>query len=210
MRRVVALLLVLMVVAGCGSDSDEADGSSTTDEPPTSTSATSTTGSTTTAAPPAEPRTVADLEQALTDEISSADPPNPGRATCEASGTLTDWQPITCSFEADEPQEYGPIYVSILSGGRFAWSRGECCGGGALPEDYPPGLMCRDLVQPSSTLPPDRYRPGSDSLSYGLAVFYWLTEGRPERMDADGNGRPCETVYPADEVQAFWDSVRTL
>jgi hypothetical protein len=99
--------------------------------------------------------------------------------------------------------------VSILSGGRFAWSRGECCGGGALPEDYPPGLMCRDLVQPS-TLPPDRYLPGSDTLSYGLAVFYWLTEGRPERMDADGNGRPCETVYPADEVQAFWDSVQTL
>jgi hypothetical protein len=47
-------------------------------------------------------------------------------------------------------------------------------------------------------------------LSYGLAVYYWLTEGRPARMDADGNGRPCETVYPANEVDAFWASIRTL
>lgn len=209
-RRVVALLLVLLTAAACGSDGDEADGSSTTDGAATSTSATSTTGSTTTAAPPAERRTVADLEQALTDEISREDPPGPGRAACEASGILTDWQPIRCGFQADEPQEYGPIYVSILTGGRYTWSNGSCCAGGAVPEDYPTGLMCRDLVEPPSTFPPDHYVPENNALDYGLAVYYWLTEGRPDRMDADGNGRPCETVYPADEVQAFWESVRTL
>jgi hypothetical protein len=26
----------------------------------------------------------------------------------------------------------------------------------------------------------------------------------PTRMDADGNGIPCETVYPAVVVNAFW------
>ncbi|HEX7135889.1 MAG TPA: hypothetical protein VF228_25145, partial [Iamia sp.] len=53
-----------------------------------------------------------------------------------------------------------------------------------------PGLLCRDLV--------------ADGLDYEAAVTYWETEGRPARMDDDGNGRPCETVYPAEEVAAFW------
>ncbi len=48
----------------------------------------------------------------------------------------------------------------------------------------PPGLYCRDL-----------YPKG---VSYPDALRYWEREGRPERMDADGNGVPCETVYPAD------------
>jgi hypothetical protein len=209
-RWVVVLLLVLLTAAACGSDGDEADGSSTPDGSTTSTSATSTTGSTATAAPPAKRRPVADLEQALTDEISRKYPPGPGRTTCEASGTLTDWQPIACGFEADEPQEYGPIYVSILTGGQYTVSLGFCCAGGANPGDYPKGLMCRDLVEPPSLFPPDHYLPEYNSLGYGLAVYYWFTEGRPDRMDADGNGRPCETVYPADEVQAYWESIRTL
>lgn len=205
-----ALVLALLLVTACGSDGDGADGSSTTDSPATTTSTSTTTATTTSTAPPAERRTVADLERALTAEISRDDPPGPGRATCEASGTLTDWQPIRCSFEADEPLEYGPIYVSVLTGGRYTWIVGECCAGGALPDDYPTGLMCRDLVEAPSTLPPDHYLPESNHLAYGEAFYYWLTEGRPERMDADDNGRPCETVYPTDEVQAFWESVRTL
>lgn len=52
------------------------------------------------------------------------------------------------------------------------------------------GLLCRDLA--------DR---GYD---YEGAVAYWTKEGTPERMDADGNGIPCETVYLEKEVLAFW------
>jgi hypothetical protein len=52
------------------------------------------------------------------------------------------------------------------------------------------GLLCRDLF--------DR---GYD---YTAAVAYWTRDGSPERMDADGNGIPCETVYPEPEVLAFW------
>jgi len=46
------------------------------------------------------------------------------------------------------------------------------------------GLFCRDLA----------------SLGYGYseAVAYWMAEGAPDRMDADRNGRPCETVWPSD------------
>jgi hypothetical protein len=56
--------------------------------------------------------------------------------------------------------------------------------------DLASGLFCRDLA-------PLGY-------SYADAVAYWTREGRPDRMDADGNGIPCETVYPTDDVRGFW------
>lgn len=56
--------------------------------------------------------------------------------------------------------------------------------------DLEPGHFCRDL------------RPRG--YSYAEAVQYWMIEGRPDRMDADRNGIPCETVYPESEVDAYW------
>jgi len=52
------------------------------------------------------------------------------------------------------------------------------------------GLFCRDLVP----------------LGYGYAdaVAYWTREGQTDRMDADRNGIPCETVYDRAAVVAFW------
>lgn len=52
-------------------------------------------------------------------------------------------------------------------------------------------LFCRDLA--------------ADNLDFSASVAYWVREGAPERMDADLNGIPCETVYPLDEVEAFFD-----
>jgi ligand-binding sensor domain-containing protein len=40
--------------------------------------------------------------------------------------------------------------------------------------------------------------------AYAEAVAYWIAIGRPARMDADGNGLPCESVFPAQEVDAFY------
>jgi hypothetical protein len=54
----------------------------------------------------------------------------------------------------------------------------------------PSGLFCRDL----------RAR----GVSYSDAVAYWWAEGAPNRMDVDLNGIPCETVYPASDVNGFW------
>lgn len=56
-----------------------------------------------------------------------------------------------------------------------------------------PGLLCRDL---------DGY-----GVSLQAAIGYWLAEGRPDRMDADRNGIPCETVYPAEEFAALFSAV---
>ena len=52
------------------------------------------------------------------------------------------------------------------------------------------GLFCRDLAARGAT--------------YAQAVAYWWYYDRPSRMDADKNGIPCETVYPAATVNAFW------
>jgi hypothetical protein len=52
------------------------------------------------------------------------------------------------------------------------------------------GLFCRDVAALG-------YR-------YADAVAYWTREGRPDRMDADRSGIPCETVYDHAAVVAFW------
>lgn len=57
-------------------------------------------------------------------------------------------------------------------------------------EDLAPGLLCRDLDFAGH--------------SYSDAIAYWVSEGEPERMDADRNGIPCETVYSESDVVAFW------
>ena len=57
-------------------------------------------------------------------------------------------------------------------------------------EELDAGLFCRDL-QPKG-------------YSYAEAVAYWTREGQPDRMDADLNGIPCETVYESVAVVAFW------
>ena len=63
--------------------------------------------------------------------------------------------------------------------------------GGQEPSSGPPpGLSCRQIAD--------------GGYSYAVAVAYWYYEGLPARMDVDGNGIPCETVYPPAVVQAFW------
>ncbi len=57
------------------------------------------------------------------------------------------------------------------------------------------GLLCRDLA--------------AMDYPYEAAVWYWIDEGSPARMDADGNGVPCETVYAASDVEAVWAGPHT-
>jgi len=54
----------------------------------------------------------------------------------------------------------------------------------------PAGLFCRDLR--------------AKGFSYPAAVDYWRVQGQPERLDADRDGVPCETVYPTSDVVSYW------
>ncbi len=58
-----------------------------------------------------------------------------------------------------------------------------------LPDEA--DLFCRDL----NAL-------GHD---FADAIAYWVREGSPDRMDADRNGFPCETVFPKEEIDAFFN-----
>ncbi len=59
------------------------------------------------------------------------------------------------------------------------------------PEQLASGLLCRDVAD--------------FGFGYGDAAAYWVREGRPTRMDADGNGIPCETVFDGDQIDAFFN-----
>lgn len=230
---VVALLAALMFTS-CSSQSPAAESSaatsvttaassssttaSATTRPPTTTATTAgkptegkpTAATTSTTAATTAPLKVRDLEDDLTTAILETHPfTGPGEAACSATDPLTDWQPIYCGYNPYVPAEYGPIYLSLLDQHRYVWALGHCCDSGPNPEAYHTGLLCRDLLKP----PPESDRdwdPKENHLSYGLAVWYWLADGRPDRMDADHNGIPCETVYPKNEVDDFWASVRSL
>ncbi|MDJ0952587.1 MAG: DUF3160 domain-containing protein [Acidimicrobiia bacterium] len=54
------------------------------------------------------------------------------------------------------------------------------------------GKLCRDLGFPD------------DGEGYLRAVAYWMLEGAPDRMDADQNGVPCETVFSAGAIDEFF------
>jgi hypothetical protein len=56
--------------------------------------------------------------------------------------------------------------------------------------DLAAGLFCRDVADLG--------------FGYADAVTYWVAEGEPDRMDADHNGIPCETVYSRAQVVDFW------
>lgn len=56
--------------------------------------------------------------------------------------------------------------------------------------DISTGISCKELLR--------------QGYSYGDALAYWKYEGYPARMDADNNGIPCETVYPASEVRRYF------
>ena len=55
--------------------------------------------------------------------------------------------------------------------------------------DLSSGLFCRDVKAQGGT--------------YEDAVNYYIDQGRPARMDKDGNGIPCETVYSKTVVQEY-------
>lgn len=220
-RFLILAVLGAAALASCGDGTASTDstGKATAAVAPASTSVAAPSVTTASTAPTAvasttailsttttERPTVHDLERDLEDTIND-DGSNPGRAICEASGALSEWQTVMCYYNPDEPAEFGGIHVVIFDHNRYAWALGACCAGAPWPDEYAPGLLCRDLLEP----PPDsHYQPDSNNLSYGLAVYYWVNEGRPDRMDADGNGVPCETVYPRSEVDEYWASVRVL
>lgn len=64
------------------------------------------------------------------------------------------------------------------------------------PSGLGPGLFCSDVA--------------TRDYDFWTAALYWVSEGSPSRMDADRNGIPCETVFPAVEIGAFLEPGRSF
>jgi hypothetical protein len=103
-------------------------------------------------------------------------------------GRLTDeeWRAMLDRGDAPERPAWQRLFLPGVDGSDALPGRVETFLGMAR------GSYCRDL-----------YPLG---FSYADAYAYWEWEGRPDRMDADRNGVPCETVYPATDIEAFLDA----
>jgi hypothetical protein len=82
------------------------------------------------------------------------------------------------------------VWILMLDGNRWSYDYGSGIPW-AIDEVAQPGALCRDIV--------DAGHP------FFYAALYWIAEDRPERMDADGNGIPCETVYARTDIAEVWD-----
>lgn len=188
----------------------------------TTTEATTTTApattSTTAAASTTVESVVAWMEAWLGDQFDRIDPPDgvigPSEIDCDDSGSIRVGGVLACGTEPrTEPGfelDSGGVVVYVLdSSGRAVWEGGtdvpDTTRG--LEEMYAAathGLMCRDLM--AEEYAGETYsfsgvgRPEESAFFWSLV--YWSLEGEPDRMDADGDGIPCETLHPSDMVSA--------
>jgi hypothetical protein len=76
-------------------------------------------------------------------------------------------------------EEAYSVWLPVVGDGEGAW--------------FAPGLYCRDIVIDPWTGP-------------DVPFLYWLLEGSPDRMDADRDGIPCETLFPEIVLSQFLEN----
>lgn len=129
------------------------------------------------------------------------------RALCTADGTgaLGAGSVLTCRPEPVPDGDHAILTALVLDdGGKIAFAEAGVRYVVLDPEimrEQGAGLLCADIIE-NEVFQRDLVDP---EYAYFGALLYWFLEGRPDRMDADGNGIPCETVFPAPDVDAVWD-----
>ena len=218
----VALLslgLTTTALATCGGDDD----TTTTSAPDGQSTSAPTTAPPSTA--PADGATVASVVAATQRDLDEEFAANPDPApqvlgaielSCDRSGPVRAGDLLACTgtprtepgFELDP---VGVLFVVLDDVGTVAWTTGTDLPGDdqaleRLTASATPGLFCRDLVDPELQTEAGFFGAATTNESFGyfLSVVYWFVEGRPERMDEEGNGIPCETVHDSDVVAAVW------
>ena len=217
MRIPVLLCALSLIITGCAESADEpvtvpatsttsVSSTSTTQIPPTSTA-------TTTTAPADEAFSLTDLETQVNEEW----PTSPIASMWSLTG---DW---TCELETGAPPAMGsvarctpseipsdsqfPILTVLVLDG--AGTQAVAQAGIVYPvldpetiiEEFGSGHLCRDILADGLAL---KQQLATPELQYFGALLYWFMDGRPERMDADTNGVPCETLFPAPVVETVW------
>lgn len=155
----------------------------------------------------AGPLSVERIAAALERELEAATTrPRDATVVCDAAGSVRAGDVFVCSVASrpQEPAEWGRYVVAVLHEGTIArgmatdhpFTTAEI---GLLYAAATHGLYCRDLRH---GWPPTAGRGLGADAGFLWSVVYWNLEGQPERMDADGNGIPCETLYTPELVEA--------
>jgi hypothetical protein len=123
---------------------------------------------------------------------------------CGGGAAATAGSTLYCAawkFDYGPGRQHGGYLISVLDDtGRYSVAEGPCCGAGPSLGEYPPGSTCRQLARPPTA------STWTQGLDYRTVVFAWMLQGRPTGWDADGDGRPCEQAYPAEDVDAVFTS----
>lgn len=188
-----AVVACLVVSAACGSETDSVPDEST-----------GTTGTIDSAVGPTDGggATTDDGELTVEKVVAWIDAAYPGSAPeCDDTGRIDVGGVFACDAPLPDPSvEQGAMVIYVLDGsGRSAWSTGTDIPGStdSLLADYdrvPKGLFCRDLLDEDVNAYPFSQFSTPES-NFFWSLVYWSLAGEPDRMDADRNGVPCETLY---------------
>jgi hypothetical protein len=185
----------------------------TTKAPPTTVATTTTIPLTTTAAPTttAAAITVAEIEDRISEEWPGTVPAgmwaDPRTWSCRqvTSGSLAPGSAVECVPAITDEGQFPVLTVLVLdSAGTSTIGQAGVVYDVLNPEAIVPILgldgFCRDILADGTAL---TGLPTAEMEYFG-AVLYWFMEGMPERMDADRNAVPCETLVPASVVSSVW------
>ncbi len=179
----------------------------------------------TTATQPERGATVASIvaaTQRYLDDEFAANPNPPAEVlgaielSCDRSGQVNTADVLACSGTPRTAPGFaldpvGVLFAVLDDAGTVAWATGTDLPDSStrldeLISSTTSGLYCRDLVNPDADSKTGFFDASGTTKPFGyfLSVVYWFIEGRPDRMDEDGNGVPCETLHDPDVVGAIW------
>jgi len=152
--------------------------------------------------------------QAIIDaEFAASDPPEgvigPNQLECLDTGPVHRGMVFACaSFPQSEEgvvlEPAGVVAYVADDSGTVAWVSGTDVPDRTenllrIYEGSPKGLYCRDLMDPDVETSFSSAGTAGTA-GYVLALVYWALEGKPDRMDEDLDGVPCETVFDPEVV----------
>jgi hypothetical protein len=154
--------------------------------------------------------TVARISDEIAAELASPyETPVEVEVSCDRSGPVRGGDVFVCEARSDQlpTTDWGGIVVAVVDRTTIAWSPGTDNPGSTdtlldIYAEAPHGLACRDLLLPDAIGHPFNGAGTVPLTAYFWSVVYWNLEGQPARMDADGDGIPCETLYDADVISS--------
>jgi hypothetical protein len=151
---------------------------------------------------------VARISEVIAVELASAyEPAVDVEVTCDRSGPVQAGDVFVCEARSDQlpDTDWGGIVVAVVGDTTIAWSPGTDNPGSfeglwQAYDEAPHGLFCRDLLEPDAIGHPFSGVGTVPQTAFFWSLVYWNLEGQPARMDADGDGVPCESLYDTEVI----------